>query len=90
MGTTGLLIYLDDKSRDLDQIKNRLKVIYGLRSNIAHGNFVAVSRYVERLSRTEGEEEYFSDLITDLYSYIRAILTEYLKDPALVEFLKEN
>lgn len=86
----GLLIYLNDKSRDLDQIKNRLKVIYGLRSNIAHGNFVAVSRYIERLSRREGEEEYFSDLITDLYSYIRAILTEYLRDPALVAFLKEN
>lgn len=85
-----LLIYLDDRSRDLDQIKNRLKIIYGLRSNIAHGNFVAVSQYIARLSNREGEEEYFSDLIADLYIYIRAILSEYLRDPALVEFLKEN
>lgn len=85
-----LLIYLNDKSQDLEQIKNRLKTIYGLRSNISHGNFTAVSRYIERPSRKEGEEEYFSDLISDLYVYIRAILMEYLKDPGLVEFLKEN
>jgi hypothetical protein len=86
----GLLIYLNDKSRDLNRIKERLKTMYALRSSIAHGNFTAVSRYVESLSRREGEEEYFSDLITDLYVYIRAILNEYLKDPALVEFLKAN
>ncbi len=86
----GLLIYLNDKSRDLDHIKERLKTIYRVRSNIAHGNFAAVTRYIGSLSKKEGEEEYFSDLLTDLYTYIRAILIEYLRDPALVDFLKEG
>ena len=86
----GLLVYLNDKSRDLDEIRSRLKTIYSMRSNIAHGNFTAVNRYIGRLSTREGEEEYFSDLISDSYVYIKAIVSELLKDPKLVEFLKEN
>jgi hypothetical protein len=86
----GLLIYLNDKTRDLDQIKERLRTIYKVRSNVAHGNFTAVTKYLAGLSKKEGEEEYFSDLITDLYVYIRAILNEYLKDPSFVDFLKEG
>lgn len=86
----GLLVYLNDKSRDLDEIEARLKTIYSMRSNIAHGNFTAVNRYIGRLSTREGEEEYFSDLISDSYVYIRAIVTELLRDTKLVEFLKEN
>jgi hypothetical protein len=86
----GLLIYLNDRGRDLGQIKERLRTIYGIRSNISHGNFASVSGYVEGLSRREGQEGYFSDLISDLYTYIRAILEELLKDPDLVKFLKDN
>lgn len=58
--------------------------------NIAHGNFGAVNKFVRNLSKKEGEEEYFDDLISDLYLYIRAILEEYLRDREFVEFLKDN
>lgn len=75
----GLIVYLNDKSRDLDEIEARLKTIYSMRSNIAHGNFTAVNRYIGRLSTRKGEEEYFSDLISDSYIYIRAIVTELLR-----------
>jgi len=83
-----LLVYLNDKNRNINEIGNRLKVIYEQRSNVAHGNFEGTSKYLRSLSKVEGEEEYFDDLISDLYSYIRAVLEEYLKDRSLVEFLK--
>jgi len=85
-----LLVYLNDRSRDIDAVSRRLKTIYNQRSNIAHGNFKAVDKYIGNLSKKEGEEEYLDDLVVDLYTYIRAILEEYLKDHALVEFLKDN
>jgi DNA-directed RNA polymerase subunit N (RpoN/RPB10) len=85
-----VLIYLNNRIRDINAVKNRLRTIYQQRSNIVHENFQAVEKYIQSLSKKEGEEEYFDDLIVDLYAYVRAILEEYLKDQALVEFLKDN
>ena len=87
---TSILVYLNDKNRNIKAIQKRLKTIYEQRSNIAHGNFGALDKYIQNLSKKEGEEEYFDSLISDLYLYIRAILEEYLKDKAFVEFLKDN
>jgi len=85
-----ILIYLNDKSEDISYIKKRLKTIYEQRSNVAHGNFGEIHKFVSKLSKKEGEEEYFEDLKSDLYRYVRAILEEYLKDRAFTDFLKEN
>lgn len=85
-----ILIYLNDKTIDINAVKNRLKIIYQQRSNIAHGNFSAVSKYINSLSKKEGKEEYFDDLVVELYKYVRAILEEYLKDIKFIDFLKEN
>jgi hypothetical protein len=84
------LIYLNDRGKDLDHIKKRLGIIYSQRSNIAHGNFKQLDKYIKNLSKKEGEEEYFEDLVHDLYSYLRAILCEYVRDRNFVEFLKDN
>ena len=84
----GALIFLNNKENDIDVLKKRLKTIYQQRSNIAHGNFGELENYKRKLSKKEGEEEYFEDLVADLYSYVRAILEEYLKDPKFVEFIK--
>lgn len=84
------LVYLNDKTRSLEKLKERLKIIYDQRSNVAHGNFVAVKKYVAGLSKKDGHKEYFSDLITDLYSYVRAVVEEYLNDKQFVEYLKAN
>jgi hypothetical protein len=86
----GILVYLNDRSRDLDAIRRRLKTIYDQRSNIAHGNFKELDKYVKSLSKKEDAEEYFGDLIRDLYTYIKAILQEFIKDRNFVEFLKNN
>lgn len=85
-----ILIYLNDKSRNLNQIQKRLKTIYAQRSNIAHGNFQALNKYIQSLSKKEGSEEFISDLVVDLYQYVRAVLEEYLKDKGFVEFLKNG
>ncbi len=83
-----VLIYLNDKENEIDELKKRLKTIYQQRSNIAHGNFGELENYKRKLSKKEGEEEYFEDLVIDLYSYVRAIIEEYLKDTKFVEFIK--
>jgi hypothetical protein len=85
-----ILVYLNDRHRDINAIKKRLGIIYSQRSNIAHGNFQAVEKYKRSLSKKEGAEEYFDDLVIDLYLYIRAIIEEYLKDKMLVELLKSG
>lgn len=83
-----ILVYLNDKRRDINSIKKRLKTIYQQRSNIAHGNFGELDKYIQSLSKKEDDKEYLSDLVTDLYLYVRAILEEFLKDRKFVEFLK--
>jgi len=83
-----ILIYLNNKENDIDELKKRLKIIYQQRSNIAHGNFGELESYKRKLSKKEGEEEYFQDLVSDLYSYVRAIIEEYVKDTKFIEFIK--
>jgi hypothetical protein len=85
-----ILIYLNDRTEDINHIKKRLRTIYEQRSNIAHGNFGELYKYIGKLSKKEGEEEGFEDLKSDLYKYLRIILEAYLKDRGFVEFLKEN
>jgi hypothetical protein len=84
----GTLTYLNDRTRDIYGLRKHLKTIYNIRSAIAHGDFQRVSKYVEGLSSEEGNEEYFDDLVTNLYVFLRAILEQYLKDPDFVDFLK--
>lgn len=83
------LVYLNDKSKDVNQVKRRLKEIYGLRSAIAHGNFREVGKHFES-SKKKGESYPFAAVIVEIYSYLRAIIWEYLKDSSFVEFLKES
>lgn len=85
-----ILVYLNDKSKEIDSIKKRLKTIYQQRSNIVHGNFNALDKYINSLPKKEGQEEYFDSLIEDAYSFARAVLEELLKDQGFVEFLKAN
>jgi len=87
---TSILVYLNDKSRDITSIQKRLKTIYQQRSNIVHGNFNALDKYIRSLSKKEGQEEHFSTLVVDAYSFVRAVLEELLKDQDFVGFLKAN
>ncbi|SEK25297.1 HEPN domain-containing protein [Parapedobacter koreensis] len=73
------LIYLNDKTRDLDEIHNNLNYIYNQRSDIAHGNYIS-----------HKDEATYLESIDQLYDYIGVILIEYLKDRDFVDYLKRN
>lgn len=92
---TSILVYQNNKSRDLEWIKERLKDIYNQRSNIAHGNFKSLKDYSNKELKKSNEEDLPEEIIIerlsrDVYIFIRAIIEEYIKDRKLVEFLKEN
>lgn len=92
-----ILIYLNDKSHDIEHIKKRLGEIYTQRSNIAHGNFKTLKKYIDkelavlRKADPDAEESYVLEFLNrDLRIYLRAILEEIIKDQSLVNFMKEN
>jgi hypothetical protein len=92
---TSILVYQNDKSKDLEWIKSRLKDIYNQRSNIAHGNFKSFKDYLKKAVKKSNEEDMSEEIILeqlsgDVYKFIRAIIEEYIKDRKMVEFLKEN
>ena len=53
---------------------------------MAHGNFAALEKYRLDSSRQENDE----GLVSSLYTYIRAVIEEFLKDKDFVEFLKNG
>ena len=85
------LVYLySNRTADLKELKNKLKIIYTQRSNIAHGNFTKYKKFIASLSKKDGKEEYFDSLVSDTIFFIKAVLSEYIKDKEFIEFLKEN
>ncbi|PTX63055.1 hypothetical protein C8N46_102456 [Kordia periserrulae] len=100
---TSILVYKNNNKLDLNWLKNRLRDIYSQRSNIAHGNFKELDKYLEKeikkldpkentlnLSNEVLKDTILENLISDVYLFIRAIIEEYIKDRKLVEYLKEN
>ena len=92
---SSILIYQNNRERDLEWIKRRLKDIYNQRSNIAHGNFKSLNDYLKKEVKKDerdyaDEEIILGDLTGDIFKFIRAIIEEYIKDRKLVEFIKEN
>lgn len=92
---TSILVYQNDKNRELDWIKNRLKDIYNQRSNIAHGNFKSLDDFLKKEVKNSKDEDMNEDFVLellsrDVYMFIRAIIEEYIKDRKLVDFMKEN
>lgn len=85
-----IVVYKNNSSIDINALQKRLRLIYAQRSNVAHGNFKDLNKYINGLCKQEGKEEYFEDLISDLYIYIRAIIEEYIKDPVYINFLKSS
>jgi hypothetical protein len=66
-----------------------LKEIYSLRSSIAHGDFQAINKYIQNAQKDD-EKYPIIALIGELYTYLRAIIIEYLKDHTFVDFLKSS
>ena len=60
---------------------------YTQRSNIVHGNFNKVNKFISKIKK---EERSFQDLISNSYYFARIVIEEYLKDPKFVNFIKKN
>ncbi|HEY1037732.1 MAG TPA: hypothetical protein VGE62_04095 [Candidatus Paceibacterota bacterium] len=84
---TSVLSYMGDKKLSLEEIKKDLKEIYSQRSNIVHGNFMEVEKFLKKLKK---EDRYFDDLISNAYKFARICLVKHIEDPEFVHFLKES
>lgn len=84
---TAIIVYRNDTSQNLDKLREKLKIIYTQRSNIVHGNFNEVDKFIKNRKKEKG---YFQDLITNSYYFVRVVIEEYLKDPNFIEFIKKN
>jgi len=75
---TAIIVFQFDKTVDLNVIKSNLSNIYSQRSDIAHGN----------MSKWKSED--YLQSVTILYQYIYAIISVYLDNNQIVDFMQEN
>lgn len=80
------LICKNDKNKSIDQVKSRLREIYSMRSNVAHGNLRAFDAYIN----TDDKDKFMDLLLEEIYDYTRIVITEYLKNPKEVNLLKQR
>lgn len=84
---TSIITHMAYKSRELEKIRNDLREIYSQRSNIVHGNFKEVNKFIKKLKK---EERYFDDLIINCYFFVKICLNKYIEDPKFINFIKEQ
>lgn len=85
-----VLIHLNNKEMNIEQIKKDLNYIYKIRSSIIHGDFKKLEDIRKDYQKKEGKKLEFKEVVSNLYVFIKAILEEYIKNPSLVDFIKEN
>ena len=83
------MLYQGNKNYDLDEIKKSLKMIYEIRSCIAHGNLTDLNVIIKK-EKDKGNKYYLESIVSTLYSYLRIIVIEYLNDPKFIEHLKSS
>lgn len=83
-------IYKNNEKYDINELKDRLKFIYKIRSFIAHGNFKSLEKLLKRQKNFMDIQWSLEELSDELYVYIKAIISEYLKDNEYINFLKNS
>jgi hypothetical protein len=87
---SAVLIYKNDKSKTIEELGARLKEIYTQRSNIAHGNFKELAKFIQSINKRQADEKSFISLVEDCFWYLRLIMREYGSDMAYIDFLKKQ
>ena len=99
-----IIVYQNDNSVDLISLKKELKEIYSQRSNIAHGNFKELYKFLEENNREIAKEpSFFGSKVKGpkddyplyrynkkLFKYVYLVLKAYIDDTSFVKFIKEN
>lgn len=83
----GVVISNKNKTK-LDLITQRLKVIYDIRSLIAHGNFFELRKFVRNTKKKDKDFDIF-DLVEEIFNYIAVIIKTYICEPDFIESLKK-
>ena len=81
------ILVKDYQGLPIDELGQRLKDIYNLRSKIAHGDFKEVEKCLKKF---QSKQIYMCNLIDDLYIYITEILRVYLVEPNYIDYLKKS
>lgn len=95
-----LITYLNDKTVNYNDISRECKLIYYIRSDIAHGNFKKLDKDLKKYFELCKELKYISTkdfdkiyawdkLINRTLRYMVIIFKEYLNDYKLLEIIKE-
>lgn len=96
----GLMCYLHDISYDYEKVIKECNLIYSLRSDVAHGNFLKLDKDLEKYfefykeidenSKQDYDKIYTMDkLICRSLKYMTIILKEYLDDKKLLDIVKK-
>lgn len=83
-------IYKNNGKYNINELKDRLKFIYKIRSFIAHGDFKSLEKLLKRQKNFMDIQWSLEELSDELYVYIKAIVSEYLKDKKYINFLKNS
>ena len=76
-----IVLHRADPSIDLHRTREKLRKIYDIRSDIAHGNFKSVQ---------EKDYDKISNDIEEMQSFLKILVLEYIKDYKYINFLKDN
>lgn len=83
----GVVISNKNKTK-LDLIAQRLKIIYDIRSLIAHGNFSELKKFIQNTKKEDKDFDIF-DLVEEIFDYISIIVKIYINEPDFIESLKK-
>lgn len=86
---TSVVIHQIYNEINLELLAKDLKVIYNLRSLIAHGNLTELNKLITK-KKKEGKEFFILEMTEKLYFIIRTIIEQYLIDPSFINFLKKS
>ncbi|MFN5540424.1 MAG: hypothetical protein ACK481_10285 [Candidatus Melainabacteria bacterium] len=90
----GLITFLvasdkQNKSKELQIIKEDLKTIYDLRSTIAHGDFSKIQTIINKAQK-EPQKQNLDYYIQQTYTYLKACIYFDLSEPELIAFIKKG
>jgi hypothetical protein len=84
---TSVLMHIHNPKKDLKEARKELKNLYQQRSNIVHGNFNKLDKFLKEIRE---KDDYFDSLVQSSYEYVRLCILYYIEDTDFIEHLKEN
>ena len=81
-------IVVCDKKKELNLIIQKMKIMYDVRSMIAHGNFSDLEKFVKKQKKKDKNFNIFN-LVEEVFCYVGIIVMAYIDEPDYIESLKK-